>query len=203
MSGPRASRPFSQACENNKAPILEVLREAFADRQTVLEIGSGTGQHAVHFGAALAHLAWQTSDLEPAQAGIRAWLAHSGTDNVHPPVTLDVAQAHWPVTRFDAVFSANTLHIMSWSRVESLFSGLERYLAAGGIVCLYGPFNYGGDFTSESNARFDAWLRSRDPRSGIRDFEAVCALAGGAGLELSQDHAMPANNRLLELRRLV
>ncbi len=202
MSPAKGGCPFSQACENNKDPILGVLRSAFSDRQKVLEIGSGTGQHAVYIGAALAHLGWQTSDLAPAHAGIRAWIEASAAANVLEPVTLDVADRDWPVRDFDAVFTANTLHIMSWEHVQALFAGLGRHLPPAGVVCIYGPFNRGGRFTSESNARFDAWLRSRDPASGIRDLEAVCELAALAGLELDEEHGMPANNRLLEFRRL-
>lgn len=202
MSAAAAERPFSQACENNKAPILSVLRTAFADRRKVLEIGSGTGQHAVYLAANLEHLNWQTSDLEPSHAGIRAWIAATEVSNVLGPVTLDVGEPVWPVSDFDAVFTANTLHIMSWVRVQDLFAGLAHLLPADGVACIYGPFNYRGGFSSASNARFDAWLRSCDPARGIRDFEAVCELAAGAGLALRDDHAMPANNRLLEFRRL-
>lgn len=194
-------KPLSEACERNRGPILDVLRRAFADCRSVLEIGSGTGQHAVHFAAALPHLVWQTSDLPDNHAGILAWIAEVGTASVLPPLALDVATHAWPDARYDAVFSANTLHIISWPAVERMFEGIGRVLGEGATLCIYGPFNYRGDFTSASNARFDAMLRARDPASGIRDVEAVDALARGLGLTLVEDVAMPANNRTLVWRR--
>jgi len=193
-------KPFSQACENNKRPILEVLRRHLAGARHVLEIGSGTGQHAVFFAEQLPHLVWQTSDQREHHAGIRQWLEAAGLANVLPPAELEVATRPWPVARADAVFSANTAHIMSWVRVEAFVAGVGELLRGGGVFCLYGPFNYGGRYTSESNARFDAWLGARDPASAIRDFEAVDALAAAAGLRLVEDNALPANNRLLVWR---
>ncbi len=193
--------PYSQAAENNKTPILTVLRDAFAEETRVLEIASGTGQHAAHFGRALPHLAWQPSDLAPNLDGIRERLAADGPANVAPPVELDVSRFPWPVSGFDGVFSANCLHIVSWPRVEDFFRGVGEVLDAGGTLCVYGPFKYGGDFTTESNARFDGWLKRNDPESGIRDFEAVDALARGQGMRRIADHAMPANNQLLVWRR--
>ena len=194
-------KPFAESCEQNREPILVVLRDAFADRRDVLEIGSGTGQHAVHFGAALPYLTWRTSELPANHAGIQAWLDEAGLGNVLPPIALDVDDADWPVGPVDAIFNANTVHIVGWPSVERLFAGIGRVLAPGGIVCLYGPFNYKGAFTSESNARFDAWLKARDPASGVRDFEAIDRLAQAQGLRLWQDIAMPANNRSLIWRR--
>ncbi len=194
-------KPFSEACERNRTPILAVLREILPLQGRVLEIGSGSGQHAVHFGAALPGIVWQTSDLPQHHAGIRAWIDESALSNVLPPLALDANDVAWPVAAVDAVFSANTLHIMPWPAVEKLFAGVGRVLAAGGTLCLYGPFNYGGRHTSESNARFDAWLQQRDPASGIRDFEAVDQLAQTNGLVLMRDFAMPANNRLLVWRK--
>jgi len=195
-------KPFSESCVQNRDPILSVLREWFADRSTVLEIGSGTGQHAVYFGAELPHLRWQTADVPLHHAGIQAWLDEAALPNVLPPLALDVNQAHWRSGRFDAVFSANTLHIMSWPEVEHFFSGVGQVLEPGGLLAVYGPFNYNGAYTSESNARFDAWLKARDPAAGVRDFEAVDALARAQGLILQQDVAMPANNRTLVWRRM-
>lgn len=195
-------KPFSDSCERNRAPILTVLRKILPVQGRVLEIGSGTGQHAVYFGAALPGIIWQTSDLPENHAGIRAWIEESALPNVLPPVVLDVSDAAWPVTVADAVFSANTLHIVSWPEVEALFAGTGRVLAAGGTLCVYGPFSYGGQHTAESNARFDDFLRRRDPASGIRDFEAVDQLAQTNGLVLMRDFAMPANNRLLVWRKL-
>jgi len=195
-------RPFSEACEQNKDPILAVLRTVFAARKRVLEIGSGTGQHAVYFAHHLPHLIWQTSDLTENHDGIRSWINEAGLVNVLPPLALDAASAHWPVDSVDAIFSANAIHIMSWGHVIKMFAGIGRILETGGSLCLYGPFNYGGKFTSASNAQFDAWLKKRDPLSGVRDFEDVHALAHAQGLELVKDYAMPANNRTLVWERL-
>ncbi len=193
-------KPYAEACDRNRDPILEVLRGHFADRRRVLEIGSGTGQHAVHFAAALPQLAWQTSDLEANLAGIRLWLEEARLPNLPPPLALDVCDP-WPAARFDAVFTANTLHIMSWEGVRALFAALPGVLKEDGVLAVYGPFNYGGAFTSASNAAFDAWLKRRSPASGIRDFGAVDALARSSGLTLVEDRAMPANNRALVWRR--
>ncbi|HVI59589.1 MAG TPA: DUF938 domain-containing protein [Luteimonas sp.] len=196
-------KPFAPACERNREPILAVLRDCFADRRRVLEIGSGTGQHAVHFAAAMPWLAWQCSERAEHLPGIRAWLDEAGLANTPPPLELDVARGPWPVRGYDAVFSANTLHIMGWPGVEAFFAGVGRLLADadGGVLAVYGPFNYAGAHTSDSNRAFDAWLQARDPRSGIRDFEAVDALANAVGLRLADDVAMPANNRCLVWRR--
>lgn len=195
-------KPYSESCEQNREPILDVLREVFTDRTYVLEIGSGTGQHAVYFGAELPHLRWQTADLPLHHPDIRLWLDEAALPNVLPPIALDVNQKSWHGGRFDAVFSANTLHIMSWIEVERFFAGIGEVLETGGVLAVYGPFNYNGTFTSESNARFDVWLKSRNPASGVRDFEAVDALARARGLMLQQDIAMPANNRTLIWRRM-
>lgn len=194
------SKPLSQACENNKRPILEVLRRHLKETRSVLEIGSGTGQHAVYFAGNLPHLIWQPSDLAENHAGIVAWIEEAGLDNVRLPLELDVCRRPWRVDAVDAVFSANTAHIMSWPLVEDFIAGVGEVLRPGGVFCLYGPFNCGGSHTSESNARFDVWLRQRDPDSAIRDFEAVDALACAASLTLIEDNAMPANNRLLVWR---
>ncbi len=194
-------KPYSESCERNQAHILEILKPLFADRSHVLEIASGTGQHAVYFGQALPHLIWQTSELEENHAGIRAWLAESVLDNVLQPIALDVNDSHWPLEKVDAVFNANTVHIVSWQEVERMFENIGRVLEAGGILCLYGPFNYNGEYTSESNARFDDWLKGRDAKSGIRDFEAVNKLAEARGLVLVQDEPMPANNRILAWKK--
>ena len=244
-------KPFSPACERNREPILAVLREHFADCSHVLEIGSGSGQHAVHFAAAMPWLTWQCSDVADNLPGIGLWLDEAGLANTPIPIELDVARGPWAVadknaphppsapspralgegnSRIDAVFSANTLHIMGWAEVEAFFAGVGRVLresgekhpssalrapsprargegsedASGerdGVLAVYGPFNYGGDYSSDSNREFDGWLKARDPRSGIRDFEAVDALARGIGLRLVDDVAMPANNRCLVWRR--
>jgi len=189
--------PFSEACERNKHPILDALRDAFADAAEVLEIGSGTGQHAVHFARHLPHLAWQPTDRAEHLPALAARIALEGSDNLRRPVVLDVTETSWPVDRADAVFSANTLHIMSWPEVEHFFAGVGRVLATGGTLAVYGPFRYGGCYTSASNEQFDLGLHERDPASGIRDFEAVDALARDRGLALLADRAMPANNQLI------
>jgi cyclopropane fatty-acyl-phospholipid synthase-like methyltransferase len=195
------TKQFSVACERNRDPILAVLRNVLADSRHVLEIGSGTGQHAVYFGAHLPHLAWQTSDLPQNHASIHAWLDEAQLSNVLPPLTLDAASSNWPQGPYDGVFSANTCHIMAWPEVEAMFAGVGRILQKGGVLCVYGPFNYGGKFTSASNAQFDVWLKQQAPHMGIRGFEEVNRLAGKQELTLCADNAMPANNRLLVWRR--
>jgi SAM-dependent methyltransferase len=192
--------PFSEACERNKGPILDVLRRAFTDRTRVVEIGAGTGQHAVHFARHLPHLGWQPTDRAEYLPGLAARIAMEGPPNLAGAVELDVLAKPWPPVRGDAVFSANTLHIMSWPAVEAFFTGLPRMLEQGGVLAIYGPFKYAGRFTTQSNAAFDAALRERDPQSGLREFEAVNDLAEAAGFALQGDHAMPANNQLLVWR---
>lgn len=193
-------KPFSEACEENKQPILAVLERLFAGARRVLEIGSGTGQHAVYFGAALSHLTWQTSDRPENHAGIRAWLEEAALPNVRAPIILDVRD-DWPAERFDAVFSANTTHIMSWPEVEQMFEGIGRVLETGGCFVLYGPFNFGGEYSSESNARFDQSLKARDSNSGIRNFEDLGDLARANGLIFMENIPMPVNNRTLVWRK--
>jgi SAM-dependent methyltransferase len=193
-------KPYSEACERNRAPILQVLLEVFSDRRLVLEVGAGTGQHAAYFAPALPHLVWQPSDVAEHLGGIHMWVDDCAAPNLRAPIELDV-DAPWPALEADAVFSANTAHIMAWRQVERLFEGVGTLLPARGVFTLYGPFNYGGCHTSESNARFDALLRARDPASGLRDIEAVIALGARCGLALENDHPMPANNRLLVFRR--
>ncbi len=194
-------KPFAESCAENREPILAVLRELLPGRRRLLEIGSGTGQHAVYFAPEFPQLSWQTSDRAENHPGIHAWLADEGAPNILPPLELDVLVGSWPEQPVDAVFSANTAHIMGWEAVEAMFAGVGRVLAPEGIFALYGPFNYGGQYTAPSNERFDAWLKQRDPASGIRDFEALQALAAAAGLGLLCDYAMPANNRTLVWRR--
>jgi cyclopropane fatty-acyl-phospholipid synthase-like methyltransferase len=193
-------KPFSAACERNKAPILQVLRPLYAGIGRVLEIGSGTGQHALHFAAAMPQLQWQCSDLAANLPGLRSWLEEAALPNLPPPLALDVKQG-LPSGPFDAVFTANTLHIMGWGEVQQLFAGLATLLPPGGLFTAYGPFNIDGRFTSEGNARFDAELRQADPRRGIRDLAAVDALARAAGLQLLADEPMPAHNRCVSWKR--
>lgn len=222
-----STKPHSEACERNREPILAVLRQHFADRRRVLEIGSGTGQHAVHFAAHMPWLQWQPSDMPENLPGIEAWRDEARLSNLLPSQPLWAEASQNPATApgglvtmagagesvrlpcadsvlhgFDAVFTANTLHIMGWPQVQALFAGLPAVLAGtDAVLVVYGPFNYGGQFTSASNRQFDGWLKARDPRSGIRDFEAVDALARGIGLQLIEDVPMPANNRALVWRR--
>lgn len=215
------NKPYSESCARNQGPILEVLRRHFADVTRVLEVGSGTGQHAVHFAHGLPHLVWQPSDQPQYLDGITEWTREAALPNLRHPLPLWAAAddcmqglaSSDPAflqlllddticdPGYDAVFSANTLHIMGWPEVEALFFGLPAFLRDDATLAIYGPFNTRGEFTSQSNREFDGWLKARDPRSGIRDFEAVDALAGNIGFELIEDVAMPANNRMLVWRR--
>jgi SAM-dependent methyltransferase len=193
--------PYSEACERNKGPIVEILESAFAGSTRVLEIGSGTGQHAVHFARHLPHLVWQPTERGEHLPALAARIAREGPPNLLRPLALDVTQPEWPAVGFDGVFTANTLHIMSWPEVAAFFEGLGRILTRRAVVAVYGPFRYGGVYTSASNAVFDQSLQARDPASGIRDFEAVNDLARARGLVLRADHRMPANNQLLIWQR--
>jgi SAM-dependent methyltransferase len=186
--------PFAQAAEQNKAVILQAIRPYL--RGKVLEIGSGTGQHAVYFASLLPELYWQTSDLEPNLDGIRAWIDDAGLANLPPPLLLD-AMGAWPESEFDTIYTANSFHIMDNNAVAECIAGCGVCLSAGGHLIVYGPFNYAGDFTSASNARFDAMLKANDPGSGIKDFEWLDELAQSAGMALAIDIEMPANNRSL------
>lgn len=190
-------RNVSEAAERNKEPILRILRTAFAGCRQVLEIGSGTGQHATYFAAGLPHLSWQPSDVGDYLPDLARRIEQAKLPNLQPVIELDVRRRPWAAGSCDAIFTANTLHIMSWDAVCDFFAGLEPVLQHGGVLCIYGPFRYRGDYTTASNAAFDAYLRARDALSGIRDFEAIEALATAAGLALAADHAMPANNQLL------
>ena len=203
-------KPFSPSCERNRDPILDVLRRHLGGSRHVLEIGSGTGQHAVHFAAAMPWLTWQTSDDAANLAGINQWLDEAGLTNTPAPIALQAAVEPMPhfepelparLLPFDAVFTANTLHIMGWPEVQALFASLPAILASKALVIVYGPFNEGGRFSSESNREFDRSLKARDPRSGIRAVEAVDALAAAIGLQRIDDVAMPANNRMLVWQR--
>lgn len=207
------AKPFAESCERNRAPILQVLQRYLGQTRSVLEIGSGTGQHAVHFAAAMPWLRWQASDHRDHLPGIGQWLDEAALPNTPAVLELQALAGrglqplpalpvHDGVAGFDAVFTANTLHIMGWEQVQALFAGLPMLMAPDALFIAYGPFNYNGDFSSDSNRHFDAWLKARDPRSGIRDFEAVDALAQASGMVLHEDVAMPANNRCLIWRRM-
>lgn len=195
-------KPFAESSEQNKQPIYAVLTQYFNNIKTVLEIGSGTGQHAVFFAEKFTHLTWVASDQAEYHKGIKMWLNDCTLQNIEGPLLLDVNQNEWPLEQTDAIFSANTVHIMSWASVENMFAGIGRTLTAQGVFCLYGPFNYNGKFSSESNARFDLWLKQRDPESGVRDFAALQNLAKKAGLDFVCDHEMPANNRILVWQKI-
>jgi len=194
-------KPYAESCEQNKLPIYDVLKAIYRDVEAVLEIGSGTGQHAVYFAERFPHLTWLASDQAQYHAGINMWLQEAKLSNTQGPLLLDVDQAEWPIKKTDAIFSANTVHIMGWPSVENMFSGIGRVLKPNGVFCLYGPFNYNGQFSSQSNAQFDIWLKERDPMSGVRDFEALDKLAKTSGMHLQDDVEMPANNRILVWRK--
>jgi SAM-dependent methyltransferase len=189
-------KPFAPATERNRTPILGVLRHEFRDVTSVLEIGSGTGQHAVYFGPELRHLTWQTSELEEHHAGIRAWLDEAKLPNLRYPLVLDVVTAELPAAGYDAVFSANTTHIMSFAAVERMFRLVSRVLRHGGVFCLYGPFRQHGGYSTQSNAEFDKSLQLRDPRMGLRHLEDLDRLANKGGMRRCRLYALPANNLL-------
>jgi SAM-dependent methyltransferase len=189
-------KPYAESCEQNKDVILQVLRQTFTAPGEVLEIGSGTGQHAVHFTRHLPHLIWQPSDCAEQIAGMQLWFDEVTHQRINRPLSLDVTQT-WPIQKFDYVFTANTLHIVSWPAVQAIFSGAGSVLKEGGLFAQYGPFNYAGKYTSDSNARFDQWLKDRDPQSGIRNFEDLLGLAKQHDMVLHSDHEMPVNNRIL------
>lgn len=201
------NKPYSESCEQNREVILEVIYPLFSDRTKVLEIGSGTGQHAVYFAEKMPHLIWQCSDQLEYHDGIKQWLAEAELDNTPPPIPLNVSTDTWPDfdnndkddnnKQPDAVFSANAVHIMSWDNVIDFIQHAGALLPKDGLLVLYGPFNYNNAYTSESNARFDIWLKQQNPQSAIRHFEDINKLAREAGLKLRDDFKMPANNRIL------
>ena len=196
------TKPFSQSCENNKQPILQVIQTVFNKPATVWEIGSGTGQHACYFAKKLPHITWQTTDKEENRQGLDSWIEEANLKNLPTSLRLNVTDKTWPCQQIEALYTANTLHIMHWQDVENLFSRLENYLSEKAVGCIYGPFNYNGQFTNSSNEEFNQWLKMRDPESGIRDFEAIETLAKTAGLMLKNDYEMPANNRLLVFKKM-
>lgn len=194
-------KQFSLACERNQEPILEQLKIYLKDAHQVLEIGSGTGQHAVYFSRHLSHLIWQTSDRIEYHPSINAWLQEEENDRALAPLVLDVAQSAWPQRQYDAVFTANTCHIMHWHEVEDMFNGVAELLPPAGILLIYGPFKYDGKFTSISNQEFDAALKLQASHRGIRNIEDLLQLAQRHHLLFIQDIAMPANNRLLVFQK--
>jgi cyclopropane fatty-acyl-phospholipid synthase-like methyltransferase len=198
----QVNKPYSESCVQNRDPILSVLREVLVDCHHALEIGSGTGQHAVYFAEALAPLIWQCSDVEEHHAGINAWIDDYSGDNLRRPIALNVTHDAWPKSHFDAIYSANTAHIMSESDVEAMFEGVGRLLPATAPFVLYGPFNIDGQYTAESNERFDYYLREQDPQMGVRDVAWLEELADKAGLTLERMVDMPADNKTLIWRKL-
>ncbi|MGF6817031.1 SAM-dependent methyltransferase [Paraburkholderia atlantica] len=189
------ARQHSPSAERNREPILAVLRDALPARGRVLEIASGTGEHAIWFAAALPGLDWQPSDAdEEARESIAAWTAHAGLANVRAPLALDVHQPDWGVDALDAVVCINMIHISPWSAAQALIDGAGRRLVDGGVLYLYGPYRRGGAHTAPSNEAFEQWLKSRNPEWGVRDLEAVVALGDAAGLTCERVVAMPANN---------
>jgi cyclopropane fatty-acyl-phospholipid synthase-like methyltransferase len=197
---PPVEKPYAESCDQNREPILAVLAPLLRPRRRLLEIGSGTGQHAVYCAAALPHVTWQCSDRAEYLAGIRLWIAEAGLSNLPPPLELDVLK-FWPTERFEAIFSANTAHIMGLDAVEAMFAGVGAHLESGGVFALYGPFSRDGRHTSPSNARFDAWLRTQDPAMGVRDQRRLEPFAAAHGLQLVAEYAMPVNNFTLVWER--
>ncbi len=192
--------PYSESCERNRAPILEILRQILPGSGKILEIGSGTGQHIVYFAPQFPRLSWQASDRDEYLQGLISRVEQEGSVNTLPPIKLDVLEK-WPDEVFDAVYSANTAHIMSWDAVRAFFAGVGAHLASGGTFCLYGPFNQDGRFTSDSNRNFDAHLRSQDPQMGLRDVEALELQAEQNGMILREQFPMPANNQILLFKK--
>ncbi len=191
------TKPYSAACANNSAAILKQLSRLLIKAKSVLEIGSGTGQHAAYFAEGLQHLIWQTSDVIDNHEGINCWVAEAELSHLLAPITLDVTQDMELESRYDAIFMANTLHIMPWSVVEKCLKKASMYLNTNGLLIVYGPFNYNGKFTSGSNQQFDQHLKESNFERGIRDFEKVDQLATSLGFSFKEDNAMPANNRLV------
>lgn len=201
MSGSSPELPFSQACENNKNVILHHLQNVFSDRDRVLELGSGTGQHATWFAQHMPWLQWQPSDIPLNVPFLQPRCSAYAGGNLSEITPLDVTDKPWPVDVPHAIFTANSLHIMPYVAVQALFDALGRQAGTDTCLVVYGPFNYGGDYSSPSNEQFDQWLAQQNRLSAIRDFEKVDALAQEAGFVLEQDTDMPANNRLLVWRK--
>ena len=193
--------PFSETCERNKGPILEVLRKVFSKTETVLEIGSGTGQHAVHFSTHLSHLVWQPTELAERVAMLKSRIDLEGPGNLLPAKELDVLRIDWGLEETDAIFIANVFHIAPIEVMHSCLKGTSKCLKRLGIFCVYGPFRCGGEFTSPSNVQFDSSLKTNNPEWGIRDFEQLCQVAEEEGLAFQHNYSMPANNQLLVFKK--
>ncbi|MCW8922304.1 MAG: class I SAM-dependent methyltransferase [Gammaproteobacteria bacterium] len=191
------NRPYAESCDQNRDAILDIIQPLLVNTRSLLEIGSGTGQHAVYFTEKLPHITWHTSDRAENIEGIKLWLSEADHERLPPPIELDVQQKNWPQMTIDTIFTANTCHIMNQQSVEIMIAQAGKLLPAGGQLIIYGPFNYNRQYTSPSNERFDQWLKQRDPESAIRNFEDLNEMAGRAGLGLVGDYEMPANNRVL------
>lgn len=196
------NKPNAASCEQNQQIILDVLKTLFIESGDVLEIGSGTGQHAVFFSANLMHLNWQPSDLEAEHVGMKMWFDEVEHDRIQTPLILDVDMSKWNVDKKDYIFTANTTHIISEQQTEKMFQHVGECLKSGGLFAQYGPFNYNGKYTSESNANFDVWLKQRNPLSCIKDFETIETLANENAMKLFNDIEMPANNRILVWQKI-
>lgn len=194
-------KPYAAAAEQNRDVILAAIEPLLKDKTRLLEVGSGTGQHAVYFSQAMPWLNWQCSDQAHYLPGIKLWLDEANLSNTSLPIELEVTEGPWPSIAYDAVYSCNTAHIMHWPEVEDMFRGVGNCLQGRGIFMLYGPFNYNGAYTSESNRQFDGFLRQQDPDSGIRDKVDLDALAAEAAMVPLHDITMPANNRILVWQR--
>lgn len=194
-------KPYADSCDQNRDAILNIIQPLLINSSSVLEIGSGTGQHAVYFSEKLPHLIWNTSDRIDNIKGIKLWLSESDSEKLPQPLPLDIRQAVWPAITFDTVFTANTCHIMSQQSVEIMFDRIGDLLPEDGQLIIYGPFNYNRRYTSASNEQFDQWLKLRDPESSIRNFEDLNDLAKKAGMTLVTDYEMPANNHILHWQK--
>lgn len=194
--------PFAPSCENNKDPILSVLRRHLLPApngtlRTVLEIAGGTGQHAMYFAQNMPHLHWQSTDVPDNVDSLNLRITAAQLNNLPFAKALDVTQDEWGFDPVDYIFTANSLHIMPWQAAQDFIRQAGGLLKPDGKLCVYGPFKYQSEFTTPSNAQFDLWLKSRNPASGVRDFEALAELASDVGLHFIEDNAMPANNQLL------
>lgn len=194
-------KPFSPPCERNAGPILTAIKEYLRDKKSLLEIGSGTGQHAVYLAPFFKNLTWQPSDVKDNHEGIQMWLDEGHFPTIKKPMAYRIGHDPFPAGDYDVVFTANTLHIMSWSLCQVLFFNLKK-LKSGANLIIYGPFNYNGEYTSEGNRDFDQWLKDRDPNSAIRSFEDVYLHLKQSGFELIIDKEMPANNRTLIFKKI-
>lgn len=190
-------KPFAPSAERNRQPIREVLKEVLTGSGLLLEIGSGTGQHAAYLAKDFPFYEWQPTDLSEKLDDINTWVKESGADNILPALALDLSNPEWPVDKADAIVCINTIHIVAWLFVENLFHGAGRVLKPGGVMFVYGPYEYSDRPLEPTNVEFNEWLKMRDANSGIRKFEDVNALARENGLNLVDDIAMPANNRAI------